>query len=172
MLFVCQPSLSLPRGSGITMYILNAGFQGVGAGLSVDGGQAVTTTLPPPSAPSYQTPNVSLFSVQAIPYADHNATLSVMDWNGGASSLYFDYALVNQSNPQILPNQTSSIPPPPASSGSTSSTSSSPTVPSSSNFVSTSTALLSTAPVGITYAPTPSPTPSLVPHTGTRSVFA
>ncbi|KAF8842532.1 hypothetical protein BDN67DRAFT_965647 [Paxillus ammoniavirescens] len=162
----CQITIPF-TGSGIIVYILNAGFQGVGASLSVDGGQAVTKTIAAPSAPSYQTPRVPLFSMQKMPYADHNATLNVLDWNDGATSFYFDYALINEDNLEILSNQTSSIPPPPTSPASTPSTSSSPTVPSSANFAFISTALFSTAPVSITYTPTPSPAQTSVPHTGT-----
>ncbi|KIK99733.1 hypothetical protein PAXRUDRAFT_23588 [Paxillus rubicundulus Ve08.2h10] len=176
--FHLQPLLSLPRGSGIIVYILNAGFQGVGASLSVDGGQAVTKTIAAPSAPSYQTPRVPLFSMQKMPYADHNATLNVLDWNDEATSFYFDYALINESNLEILPNQTSSIPPPSAFPVSTPSISisSSPTVSSSSNFVSVSTVLLSTAlpstalisaSVRITYTSAPSPAPTSVSYIGT-----
>ena len=76
---------------------MHAGFQGITANLSIDGNQSVTATLPPPTPPSYQTPNVSLFDVQLLPSADHTATISLSDWDNGTTSLFFDYALINQS---------------------------------------------------------------------------
>ena len=76
---------------------MHAGFQGIAANLSIDGNQSVTATLPPPTPPSYQTPNVSLFDVQLLPSADHTATISLSDWDNGTTPLFFDYALINQS---------------------------------------------------------------------------
>ncbi|KAG9318220.1 hypothetical protein JVU11DRAFT_301 [Chiua virens] len=68
-------------GSGITVYVLLAGFQGVNASLAIDGGQAVTATLQPPSLPS----------------SDHTATINILDWDNGDTSLYFDWAHINES---------------------------------------------------------------------------
>ena len=94
------------------MYVMHAGFQGVAASLTIDGGgQSITTTLPPPTPPSYQTPNVTLFDLQSLPNADHTATINLLDWDDGATSLYFDYALINESYvklPVSLPSSSSS----------------------------------------------------------------
>ncbi|KAG6330778.1 hypothetical protein ID866_8311 [Astraeus odoratus] len=95
-------------GFGITIYILNAGFQGVNASLEVDGTHSVTTAIPPPSPPTYQTPRVPLFDIQSLAYADHTATLSILDWNGGNTSLYFDYALVDDTTQTTTAQPTSS----------------------------------------------------------------
>ncbi|KIJ63305.1 hypothetical protein HYDPIDRAFT_168523 [Hydnomerulius pinastri MD-312] len=148
------------------------GFQGVCASLAVDGGQAVTTTIAAPSSPSYQTPNVSLFSVQSLPYNSHSAVLSVLDWNNGATSLYFDYALINESYVAPPPSApqipTSSLVPVPLTSSSLStSSSSSSTASRSSTSVSTivsstSTPTTNTAVIGNTYTPGPSQSPTTV----------
>ncbi|KAF8432436.1 hypothetical protein L210DRAFT_3633417, partial [Boletus edulis BED1] len=88
-------------GSGLSVYVVQAGFQGVNAKLTIDGGQSVTATLHPPTPPSYQTPNVLLFDLQSLPSADHTATINLLNWQNGTTSLYFDYALVNESHVQI-----------------------------------------------------------------------
>ncbi|KAH0830355.1 hypothetical protein J3R83DRAFT_1749 [Lanmaoa asiatica] len=88
-------------GSGISVYVIHAGFQGISASLTIDGGQSATTSLPPPAPPSYQTPNVSLFNIQSLPSADHTATINLLDWNGGTTSLYFDYALINETHVEL-----------------------------------------------------------------------
>ncbi|KAI9569019.1 hypothetical protein HD554DRAFT_2094692 [Boletus coccyginus] len=91
-------SITFPfTGSGISVYVMHAGFQGINASLAIDGGQSVTaTTLPPPTPPSYQTPNVSLFDLQSLPNTDHTATINLLDWEGGTTSFYFDYAYINE----------------------------------------------------------------------------
>ncbi|KIJ63304.1 hypothetical protein HYDPIDRAFT_168522 [Hydnomerulius pinastri MD-312] len=165
----CQIQIPF-TGSGVTIYILNAGSQGVGASLAVDGGQAVTTTIAAPSAPSYQTPNISLFSVQSLPYGSHSAVLSVLDWNNGITGFYFDYALVNENYvaPPPSPSQTpiSSVVPVlpisgslPTSSPSSSTASNSPisvlTIVSSTSTPTTNTAAIST-----TYTPGASQPPT------------
>jgi hypothetical protein len=126
-----------PEGSGISVYIMHAGFQGITVSLTIDGGQSVTATLPPPTPPSYQTPNVSLFDLQLLPSADHTATINLLDWENGTTSLYFDYALINESYVE-LPSSTPST---------TSHASTSTTQPSAS---STSPTSLSTF-IGSTY---------------------
>ncbi|KAH7890023.1 hypothetical protein F5I97DRAFT_626078 [Phlebopus sp. FC_14] len=84
-------------GSGIMMYMLNAGFEGVTASVTVDNSPPVTSSLSPPPGPTYQIPNTSMFDVQSLPTGSHNLILTVLDWNNGASSMYFDYALVNET---------------------------------------------------------------------------
>ena len=76
---------------------MHAGFQGISASLTIDGGQSVTATLPAPAPPSYQTPNVSLFNIQSLPSAVHTVTINLLDWESGTTSLYFDYALINET---------------------------------------------------------------------------
>ncbi|KAI6038436.1 hypothetical protein EDC04DRAFT_2695214 [Pisolithus marmoratus] len=90
-------------GTGITIYVTNAGFQGVNASLSVDGVHSINGTIPPPTSPSYQTPRVSLLAIQSLAYAYHIATLSILDWDGGNTSLYFDYAMIEDSTATSQP---------------------------------------------------------------------
>jgi len=85
------------------VYVMHAGFQGIAASLTIDGGgQSVTATLPPPTPPSYQTPNVTLFDLQSLPNADHTATINLLGWDDGTTSLYFDYALINEGYVKLL----------------------------------------------------------------------
>ncbi|KIK18766.1 hypothetical protein PISMIDRAFT_177754 [Pisolithus microcarpus 441] len=102
----CQAQIPF-AGTGITIYVMNAGFQGVNASLSIDGASSVNGTIPPPTPPSYQTPRVSLLAIQSLAYAYHMATLSILDWDGGNTSLYFDYALVEDSSTQTTTSQPS-----------------------------------------------------------------
>ncbi|KAI6164198.1 hypothetical protein EDD17DRAFT_1562744 [Pisolithus thermaeus] len=102
----CQAQIPF-AGTGITIYVMNAGFQGVNASLSVDGAYSVNGTIPPPTPPSFQTPRVSLLAIQSLAYAYHIATLSILDWDAGNTSLYFDYALVEDSNIQVTTSQSS-----------------------------------------------------------------
>ncbi|KAF8558506.1 hypothetical protein OG21DRAFT_1504249 [Imleria badia] len=98
-------------GSGVSVYVMHAGFQGITASLTIDGGQSVTATLPAPAPPSYQTPNVSLFDLQSLPSADHTATINLLDWENGTTSLYFDYARINESYVELPASpSTSSLP--------------------------------------------------------------
>ncbi|KAI6138956.1 hypothetical protein BKA82DRAFT_3011380 [Pisolithus tinctorius] len=113
----CQAQIPF-TGTGITIYVLNAGFQRVNASLSV-GTLLVNGTLQPPSPPSFQTPRVSLLAIQSLPYAYYIATLSILDWASGATSLYFDYALIEDSivqtttsPPSTLTTAISASPPP------------------------------------------------------------
>ncbi|KAF9234042.1 hypothetical protein BU15DRAFT_79500 [Melanogaster broomeanus] len=84
-------------GSGITMYVLSAGFSGITASFSVDGSTAIPNSVDAPPAPTYQTPNVSMFQVQGLVSGNHTMVMTVLDWNGSASSMKFDYALVNET---------------------------------------------------------------------------
>ncbi|KAI6103122.1 hypothetical protein EDD16DRAFT_327927 [Pisolithus croceorrhizus] len=104
----CQAQIPF-AGTGITIYVTNAGFQGANASLDIDGTYLVSGTLPPPTPPSYQTPRVSLLAIQSLAYAYHTATLSILDWNAGNTSLYFDYALVEDSNIQTTTSRPSTL---------------------------------------------------------------
>ncbi|KAF8558505.1 hypothetical protein OG21DRAFT_1481486 [Imleria badia] len=84
-------------GSGITIYVLQAGPQGMSASLSIDSGTATTATLGAPPAPQYYIPHVTLFNVQNIPSGTHTAAMTVLDWNGGFSGMMLDYIDVNQA---------------------------------------------------------------------------
>ena len=110
---------------------MHAGFQGITVSLTIDGGQSVTATLPPPTPPSYQTPNVSLFDLQLLPSADHTATINLLDWENGTTSLYFDYALINESYVELASSTSTT------SHAGTSTTLATPTTASSSTTLST-----------------------------------
>ncbi|KAF9239702.1 hypothetical protein BU15DRAFT_61917 [Melanogaster broomeanus] len=84
-------------GSGITIYVLQAGLTGMSASLTVDSAPATTTTLAAPPAPQYYIPRVPIFSVQNLVSGTHTAVMSVLDWNGGQSAMMLDYIDVNQA---------------------------------------------------------------------------
>lgn len=86
-------------GSGITMYVFNAGLSGMTASFSVDGGPAVSNTIQAPLPPTYQVSNVSLYNIQGIPTGNHTMKMTVLDWTGSgtATSMKFDYAYVNET---------------------------------------------------------------------------
>lgn len=90
------PSLSI-IGSGITMYVFNAGASGMTASFSVDGGTAVSNTIQTPPPPTYQVSNVSLYDIQGLSSGNHTMNMTILDWNGSATSMKFDYAYVNES---------------------------------------------------------------------------
>ncbi|KIM55186.1 hypothetical protein SCLCIDRAFT_1221334 [Scleroderma citrinum Foug A] len=84
-------------GSGITIYVLQAGPQGMSASLSIDSGSATTATLAAPPAPQYNIPHVVLFSVQNLVSGTHTAIMTVLDWDGGFSGMMLDYIDVNEA---------------------------------------------------------------------------
>ncbi|KAI9569017.1 hypothetical protein HD554DRAFT_643066 [Boletus coccyginus] len=84
-------------GSGITMYVFNAGLSGMTASCSIDGGQANPNSIDAPPAPTYQISNVSLCSIQGLSSGNHTMKMTVLDWNGSATSMKFDYAYVNET---------------------------------------------------------------------------
>ncbi|KIJ63301.1 hypothetical protein HYDPIDRAFT_29559 [Hydnomerulius pinastri MD-312] len=110
--------------SGITMYFVNAGPQGINAGFSVDNGQPVINTLQPAPPPNFQQANVSMFSVHSLPTGYHTLLMNVLEWDGSASWIMFDYALVNET---LVSNTTTSS----SSTSSSQAPTGSPTSPSS-----------------------------------------
>jgi hypothetical protein len=84
-------------GSGITMYVFNAGLSGMTASFSVDGSAAVSNTIQAPPPPTYQVSNVSLYNIQGLPTGNHTMIMTVLDWSGSATSMKFDYAYVNET---------------------------------------------------------------------------
>ncbi|KAG6334795.1 hypothetical protein ID866_4294 [Astraeus odoratus] len=86
-----------PLRSGITIYVLQAGPQGMSASLSIDSGTASTATLAAPPAPQYNIPHVTLFSVQGLVSGTHSAEMTVLDWDGGISGMMLDYIDVNEA---------------------------------------------------------------------------
>jgi len=103
-------------GSGITIYVLQAGPQGMSASLSIDSGSATTATLAAPPSPQYNIPHVVLFSVQNLVSGTHTAIMTVLDWQGGFSGMMLDYIDVNEAivagssstTPSSTPTPTSS----------------------------------------------------------------
>ncbi|KAI6111024.1 hypothetical protein F5141DRAFT_1112102 [Pisolithus sp. B1] len=94
-------------GSGITIYVLQAGPQGMSASLSIDSGTATTSTLAAPPAPQYNIPLVVLFDVQNLVSGNHSATMTVLDWDGGFSGMMLDYIDVNEA---VVAGTTSTTP--------------------------------------------------------------
>lgn len=70
-------------------------------GLEIDDGQSVTATSPPPTPPPYPPPNVPLSELQDLPSADHTATIDLLRWENGTTSLCLDYALIKKSDFEI-----------------------------------------------------------------------
>ncbi|KAF9239704.1 hypothetical protein BU15DRAFT_23403, partial [Melanogaster broomeanus] len=84
-------------GSGITIYVLQAGPQGMSASLTIDSASPTSATLAAPPAPQYYIPRVPLFNVQNLVSGTHTAVMKVLDWNGGFSGMMLDYINVNQA---------------------------------------------------------------------------
>lgn len=93
---VILPSPSI-LGSGITMYVYNAGASGMTASFSVDGGTAASNSIDAPPGPTFQVSNVSLFDIQGLPTGNHTMTMTLLDWNNGPTFMKFDYAHVNET---------------------------------------------------------------------------
>ena len=121
-----------PLGSGITVYVLQAGPQGMSASLSIDSGTATTATLGAPPAPQYYISHVTLFNVQNIPSGTHTAVMTVLDWNGGFSGMMLDYFDINEVEVAGPTTSSSPSPSPTTSSTPAQSPSSTPT-PTSTN---------------------------------------
>lgn len=89
--------LILFLGSGITIYVYQAGPVGINASITVDGAYAQTNVLKAPPASAYQIANVSMFDVQQLPSGPHTLKLRINDLFGSYSGMMFDYAHVNES---------------------------------------------------------------------------
>ena len=96
-------------GSGIAMYVFNAGFSGMTASFSIDGGTAVSSTIQAPPPPAYQISNVSLYDIQGIPTGNHTMKMTLLNWGTGGTSMKFDYAYINETF-VASPTTTSSTP--------------------------------------------------------------
>ncbi|KAF8552832.1 hypothetical protein OG21DRAFT_1511006 [Imleria badia] len=92
----CQVQIPF-TGSGITIYVLQAGAQGINASLTIDGGAPKYNVLPAPPGPNFYTPSVTLFSIQGMTTGNHTATMTVQNWNNIFSGMMFDYAVINQT---------------------------------------------------------------------------
>ncbi|KAF8128429.1 hypothetical protein EV363DRAFT_423432 [Boletus edulis] len=101
----CQVQIPF-TGSGITIYVLQAGPWGVNASLTIDEGAPNYNALPAPSGPDYYAPNVTLLSVQGITTGNHTATMAVQNWDNVSGTMLFDYAVINQT---IVATTTSSV---------------------------------------------------------------
>ncbi|KAF8123743.1 hypothetical protein EV363DRAFT_758214 [Boletus edulis] len=90
--------LTVPfTGSGITVYVNQAGPVGINASITVDGANAQTKVLNAPPAPAYQIANVSMFDVQQLPSGSHTLKLLINDLSGSYTGMMFDYAYVNET---------------------------------------------------------------------------
>ncbi|KAF9239698.1 hypothetical protein BU15DRAFT_61913 [Melanogaster broomeanus] len=84
-------------GSGITIYVLQAGLLGMSASLTIDLAPAISTALAAPPAPQYYKARVPVFSVQGLVSGNHTVVMSVLDWNNSYSAMMLDYIDVNQA---------------------------------------------------------------------------
>ncbi|KAF8842529.1 hypothetical protein BDN67DRAFT_965641 [Paxillus ammoniavirescens] len=90
--------LTVPfTGSGITVYVYQAGPVGINASITIDGAHAETNVLNAPPGPAYQVANVSMFDVQQLLSGPHTLQLLINDLFGSYSGMMFDYAYVNES---------------------------------------------------------------------------
>ncbi|KIJ63299.1 hypothetical protein HYDPIDRAFT_41144 [Hydnomerulius pinastri MD-312] len=90
--------LTVPfTGSGITVYVYQAGPVGINASITIDGAHAATTVLNAPPAPAYEIANVSMFNVQQLQTGPHTLSLLINDLFGSYSGMMFDYAYVNET---------------------------------------------------------------------------
>ena len=128
--------LSLPiLGSGITMYVFNAGASGMTASFSIDGAPAVSSSINAPPGPNFQVSNVSLYNIQGLTSGNHTMMMTVLDWNGSPTSMKFDYAYVNES---LVAAHTTSL----TSSTTSTSTSQTPSQTSTENLSSSNKSVL------------------------------
>lgn len=84
-------------GTGATLYVLQAGSQGLNVSVSVDDGPDTFNTLAPPQGPDFYQSNVSLFDVQSLSFGQHSLVLTVYDYGLGSSNMMFDYATINNN---------------------------------------------------------------------------
>ncbi|KAH0830352.1 hypothetical protein J3R83DRAFT_1746 [Lanmaoa asiatica] len=90
--------LTVPfTGSGITVYVYQAGPVGINASITIDTVHAKTNVLSAPPAPAYEIANVSMFDVQQLPSGPHTLSLLINNLSGSYSGMMFDYAYVNES---------------------------------------------------------------------------
>ncbi|KAL4065232.1 hypothetical protein J3A83DRAFT_4265379 [Scleroderma citrinum] len=90
--------LTIPfTGSGITIFVYQAGPVGINASFAVDGSHAQTKVLSAPPAPNYEIANVSMFDVQQLLSGPHTASLTVNDLFGSYSGMMWDYAYINET---------------------------------------------------------------------------
>src|SRR6267154_5952379 len=101
--------MSVILGSGIVLY-LSHDSDNINVNITLDKYTTTTRTFPPnfPSS-SY---NFSLYDFQLLPFGNHEVTVLILDWITGNtfSTLWFDYAAVNDTIPSTIqsPNPSSS----------------------------------------------------------------
>ncbi|KIK99729.1 hypothetical protein PAXRUDRAFT_822412 [Paxillus rubicundulus Ve08.2h10] len=120
--------LTVPfTGSGIAIYVYQAGPVGINASITIDGAHAETSVLNAPPGPAYQVANVSMFDVQQLLSGPHTLQLLINDLFGSYSGMMFDYAYINESLVTSPPTSSASLT---SSGSSTSSGSATPTTTS------------------------------------------
>ncbi|KAH7890024.1 hypothetical protein F5I97DRAFT_1924520 [Phlebopus sp. FC_14] len=101
--------LTIPfTGSGITIYVYQAGPVGINASITVDGAHAATNVLNAAPAPNYEISNVSMFDVQQLQTGTHSLNLLINDMLGSYSGMMFDYAYINETLVTSAPTSTGS----------------------------------------------------------------
>jgi len=104
----CQIEIPF-HGTGITIHgVLFPGVSNFTA--SIDGKlNAVPLRYPPIPLISPPLYNTTLYDLQGLPSSPHNLTISIVSWQLGGSQLAFDYAYINKTASDSIPNQT--VPP-------------------------------------------------------------
>jgi hypothetical protein len=86
----------LAKGSGATVYGVQAGDQGITLNVTVDGGPPQSSVLEPIRTPTARY-NATLFNVQSLASGVHNMTMTVLNNSGIFSGMMLDYVYVNQT---------------------------------------------------------------------------
>ena len=83
-------------GTGITLYIAHQN-DNVNATITIDGNPKSTTTQTLSGGQPVELYNITLYTFQSLALGSHEATVQLLSYNGGNSSLWFDYAAVYQT---------------------------------------------------------------------------
>src|ERR1700691_529824 len=103
-------------GSGITLYVAHES-DNVNVSITLDGDPSSTTMRKLLNNSTIELYNVSIYDNQSLPFGNHKVTVLLLSWvTGGESSLWFDYAAVNDTKPSASPSSSAS--PTPSASGS------------------------------------------------------
>ena len=86
-------------GSGITLYAAHD-HDNINVNITLDGNSStVTTKAIPPDPSQKESYNVAIYDIQSLPFGDHNVTVRNLPWAvDGTNQLWFDYAIVNDTN--------------------------------------------------------------------------
>jgi len=167
----CQIQIPF-TGTGITLYIAHES-DNVNATITVDGNPDSMTAQTLSGDAPVESYNVTLYNIQSLALGSHEATVQLLSYTGGQSSLWFDYAAVLAPNGPASPgssassNPTASSNPPTSSNPPPSNPTSSSNPPTSSNPPPSNPTSSSNPPASNPTASSPSTSNSSHSHTST-----